>query len=479
MFSQKATSCALKCISRRGFATIAQCSGAPSTFILHRTPWSPPIAKRAKGIYIEREDGVTMIDAVGGAAVTSIGHGHPTVLRAMKEQLDKICCTYNMQLSNEPAEALARHLVEGSNGAFELCGLVSGGSEAMEGSIKAAKQYFYEKGDHKRVNFIGRDLSFHGNTVSMLSLAVQPGRRAPYEGMLDKTHFHHVSPAYATRYSFRGETEVQYVERLRHELEQKFLELGPETIVAFAAETVTGTTTGVVPPPKGYFKAMKSVCDKYGALFILDEVMCGMGRMGSTHTWQTYGDSVAPDIQAVAKGLGGGYAPIGAVLLSSRVARGLRGDGTGFWKHGHTYQALPIACAAALAVQKVIASENLLVNCRTQGAYLGELLTERLRGPFALAAPVTFDVRGGGCFWGVEFDMDRQPNFGMRVQQRAFDRGMVIMGFPGERGGHVMLAPPYNVTRAEVEQIVNLLRDSVEDVVLFFLRMVTLYVFVP
>ncbi|KAG5647508.1 hypothetical protein DXG03_009445 [Asterophora parasitica] len=436
--------------------------GKPSA-ILHRTPWRLPIAKHAEGIYIDLEDGRRVIDAVGGAAVACIGNGHPKVQQAIKDQVDKVSYVYNMQLSNQPAEALAQNLIASSQGAFELAGFVSGGTEAMESVIKLAIQYYADLGQPKRVNFIGRRLSFHGNSLATLSLSYHPARRALVTEHLDTTHFHHVSPAYAKRFQKPDETEEQYVERLRQELEDKFIALGPDTVIGFVAETVVGATTGVLPAPKGYFKAMKSI-------------MSGMGRMGTLHAWESFGDGVKPDIQAVAKGLGGGYASIGAVLLSKKVADAIR-DGSGFWKHGHTYQGQPIATATALAVQKVIEEENLLENIRTQGAYLESLLEKGLRGPNAIAAPYTFDIRGGGGFWGIEFDFTQAPSldfkgtpFGLRVQARALELGLIIMGMTGganvegSQGDHILLAPAYNVRKEEVEKIAGIFVQSVEDV---------------
>ncbi|KAF8623231.1 hypothetical protein AX15_006465 [Amanita polypyramis BW_CC] len=446
--------------------------------ILFRTPWRPPVAVSGEGIYIDLEDGRRIIDAVGGAAVSCVGNGHPKVIQAVKDQLDKVAYVYNMQLSSEPAERLAKTLVKDSNGAFELCTFAAGGSEAMEGVIKLSRQYYVLTGQPQRTNFIARKLSFHGNTIGTLSLAYHPTRRAPYVAVMNSTNFHHVSPAYAKRFQHPDETEEHYVERLKQELEDKFLELGPDTVIGFVAETVVGATTGALPAPKGYFKAMKSVCEKYGALFILDEVMSGMGRMGTLHAWESFGDGASPDIQAVAKGLGGGYAPIGAVLMSKKVATGMRKPG--FWLHGHTYQAHPVSCAAALAVQEVIKSENLLENIRTQGAYLGELLEEKLRGPNALTAPLTFDIRGGGGFWAVEFDVDvpeaaqldlKGDRFAILVQARALKNGLVVMGMPGgatlegTKGEHIIFAPAYNVTKEQIEAIVSIFVQSVEEII--------------
>ncbi|KAF8967730.1 hypothetical protein BDZ97DRAFT_1903295 [Flammula alnicola] len=443
------------------------------TNILHRTPWQPPVAVSAQGSYIELESGQKLLDGVGGAAVACLGNGHPTVVQAIKDQVDKVSYVYNMQLSNVPAEALATKLIETSNGAFALCGFASGGSEAMESVIKLARQYFFETGQTQRTNFIARQLSFHGNTVGTLSLAYHPTRRAPYAAILDDRHFHHVSPAYAKRFQKPEESEEQYVERLRQELENKFIELGPDTVIGFVAETVVGATTGVVAAPKGYFKAMKSVCDKYGALFILDEVMSGMGRMGTLHAWESFGDGVAPDIQAVAKGLGGGYASIGAVLMSQKIADGIR-DNSGLWKHGHTYQAHPLACAASLAVQNVIEQENLLENIRTQGTYFGKLLRDGLTAQNSPAAPYIFDIRGGGGFWAVEFEFGdfsfNGKSFAMLVQARALENGLICMGMngganlEGTKGEHIIFAPAYNVTKEEVEKIAAIFIQSVEEI---------------
>ncbi|KAF5336717.1 hypothetical protein D9758_015080 [Tetrapyrgos nigripes] len=453
-------------------------SKANTTSLIHRTPWTPPIAISAEGLYVTLEDNRRVLDAVGGAAVACIGASNLHVKQAIKDQLDRLPYVYSMQLSNEPAEKLAKVLTASGSGAFDLVGFVSGGSEAMEGVIKLARQYYEEIGQLQRKNFIARKLSYHGNTVATLALAYHPSRRAPYEAILDHDNFHHVSPAFAKRFQLPDETEEQYVLRLQKELEDKFIELGPDTVIGFVAETVVGASTGCCPAPKGYFKAMKEVCDKYGALFILDEVMSGMGRMGTLHAWESFGDGVAPDIQAVAKGLGGGYASIGAVLMNKRVADGLRGK-SGFWKHGHTYQSHPLACAASLAVQEVIESDNLLENCRKQGAYLEKLLNERLRGPNALAAPYTFDVRGGGLFWGIEFDFTspdarkvdlKGKAFAMEVQARALEKSLIIMGMTGgsnlagDRGDHLMLCPAYNITKEEVEKIVDIFVASVEEV---------------
>ncbi|KZT62580.1 PLP-dependent transferase [Calocera cornea HHB12733] len=442
------------------------------TAILHRTPFQPPTAVSAEGLYFTLADGSRIIDAVGGAAVTCIGNGNPVVKQAIKDQVEKLSYCYNTQLSNEPAEQLAKLMLEYAPGAFEQVAFTSGGSEAMEAVIKLACQYFHETKQPQRTNFISRQLSYHGNTLGALSLSGHPSRRKVYEGILNHTSFHHVSPAYAVRFKKEGETDEQYVDRLAKELDDKFQELGPDTVIGFVAETVVGATTGCVPAPKGYFRAMKAVCDKYGALFILDEVMSGMGRMGTTmHAWQTLGDNVAPDIQAVAKGLGGGYVSIGAVLMSPRVSKGIR-EGSGYFFHGHTYQAHPITAAGSLAVQKVIKDDDLLAKGAEAGVYLESRLRATLLDKSSIAAPYVFDIRGGGLFWGIEFELGEKQTpkpFGALLQAKTMEKGLIIIAMAGSleggKGDFAMLAPPYNVTKEEIDMIVKIFVESVEDLV--------------
>ncbi|KZV84309.1 PLP-dependent transferase [Exidia glandulosa HHB12029] len=470
-------------VTANGSPVVVQEPLEPSA-MLHRTPWRPPVAVSGQGIYVTLKDGRKIIDGAGGAAVTSIGNGHPEVVKAIQQQVGKLAYVYSMQMSNEPAEELAKTIIESSNGAFELVGYLSGGSEAMEAVIKMGRQYFLEVGQPQRTRYIARHLSYHGNTMGTLGLCDHPARKDAYMALLpskEQNVYSYVSPAYYARFKKEGETEEQYVQRLKEELDAKFQEVGPETVIGFVAETVVGATTGAVPPPKGYFKAMKEVCDKYGALFILDEVMSGMGRMGTMHAWESFGDGVSPDLQAVAKGLGGGYVSIGAILMSPRIAAGLRG-GSNFWKHGHTYQSHPIACAGALAVQHVIKNENLLDNCRKMGELLESQLRSRLTGPNATSAPYVFDIRGGGLFWGIEFELGplqekMHKKFGPKVSfaallsARCFDNGLVIMGFngganiEGTKGEHILLAPAYNVTKDEVAAIVDIVVKSTEDLI--------------
>ena len=325
--------------------------------VLHRSlRETPPKAIGGEGVWLIGEDGRRILDASGGAAVSCLGHQHPRVIEAMTRQASKLAYAHTGFFSSEPAEALADKLVGHEPGGLGYAYLVSGGSEAIEAGIKLARQYFIEIGQPQRRHFIARRQSYHGNTLGALAAGGNAWRREPYAPLLSSA-FSHVTPAFAYHEKRDSESEVDFVARLAAELEAEFQRLGPENVAAFIAEPVVGATAGCVPAPEGYFRAVREICDRHGALLILDEVMCGMGRTGTLHAWEQEG--IAPDIQAIAKGLGGGYQPIGAMLASGRIVDAIR-DGSGAFQHGHTYLAHPLACAAALEVQRVIEDEQLL-----------------------------------------------------------------------------------------------------------------------
>ncbi len=256
--------------------------------------------------------------------------------------------------------------------------------------------------------------------------------------------------------------------RLADELSAEFQRLDPSTVIAFVAEPIVGATSGCVSAPPGYFRAVREVCDRYGILLILDEVMCGTGRSGTYFAFEQ--EDVVPDIMTIGKGLGGGYAPIAGVLVSEKVVSGLR-DGTGMFNHGHTYQCHPLSCASALAVQKIIKRDGLVERCRLMGLVLENLLHQALDGKKYVG-----DIRGRGLFWGIEFVRDRETKatfepeveFGYRVQRKAFELGVAI--YPGVatvdgvRGDHVLIAPPYTVTEEELKEIARVVREAYESV---------------
>ena len=439
------------------------------TRVLHRSSRAtPPLAVGGHGVWLVEQGGREVLDASGGAAVSCLGHQHPRLVEAIKRQADRLCYAHTGFFSNEPAEALAEELVGHEPGGLAQVYFVSGGSEAVETALKLARQYFLEVGQPARSRFIARRQSYHGNTLGALAAGGNAWRRTPYAPLLSDA-FSHVSPAFAYREMQEGESEDALTARLAEELEAEFQSLGPGNVASVIAEPVVGATAGCVPAPEGYFRAVREVCDRHGALLILDEVMSGMGRTGTRHAWEEEG--IAPDIQAVAKGLGGGYQAIGAVLLSGRIADAIE-TGSGAFQHGHTYLAHPIACAAALEVQRVIRDDGLLANVQA----MGELLDAKLHERFGNHAHVG-DIRGRGLFRAIElvadrasrapFDPARQLN--ARIKKEAFMRGLAC--YPGGgtvdgmRGDHVMLAPPYIVSPAEIDLIVERLGEAVDAAV--------------
>jgi adenosylmethionine-8-amino-7-oxononanoate aminotransferase len=425
----------------------------------------PPVAVSGQGIWLTEQNGHSVMDGSGGAAVACLGHGHPHVLGAMRAQLEKLTYAHTALFSCESAERLADRLVGHAPGGLTHAYFVSSGSEGMEAALKMARQYHVERGEPQRRHVIARRQSYHGNTLGALAAGGNMMRRALYEPILSPA-FHHVSPCYAYRDRADDESEADYVQRLADELEETFQRLGPDSVMAFCAETVVGATLGCVTALPGYFEKMRAICDRHGALLILDEVMSGMGRCGTLHAWEQEG--ISPDIQVIAKGLGGGYQPIGGILVHGRVIAALEA-GSGAFMHGHTYQAHPMACAAALAVQEVIHGENLLENVRAMGTRLEQGLVERL-GNHAHVG----DIRGRGLFWAVELVQDRaskavfDPALKMneRVKRAAYERGLACypMGgtIDGKRGDHVILAPPYNVTSGELDMILDRFAAAIE-----------------
>jgi len=346
----------------------------------------------------------------------------------------------------------------------------------MEAAIKLGRQYYMEVGQPQRTNFIAREDSYHGTTLGALSMSGHLGRRAKYLPLLS-SWVHPISSCNAYRQRLAGETDTAFVSRKAAELDQKFRNLGPDTVIGFVCEPISGASLGCVPYVPGYLAAMKAVCTKYGALFILDEVMCGMGRSGTLHAWQAEhsdesGHNCVPDIQTIGKGLGGGYQPVAGVLIGHKIVEELK-NGSGGFLHGQTYQAFPVASAAALTVQRIIKRDNLLENVRTQGAYLSSLLHKRLD-----SHPHVGDIRGMGLFWGIEFVQNRvskEPfdpklNIAKRVHSTGLSKKWSMSFYPsqgtadGTSGDHVIIAPAYNITPADVEHIVDTIEGVIKDV---------------
>jgi adenosylmethionine-8-amino-7-oxononanoate aminotransferase len=435
------------------------------TRVLHRSGAIPPIAVSGDGLYLQTADGHRVIDASGGAAVACLGHGNRRIAEAIGRQAATMAYSHTGTFSNQPAEDLADIILDGEPGGLSRAWFCSSGSEGNEAAIKLARQYFLEIGQPQRIRTIARRQSYHGTTLGALAAGGNMMRRAYYEPILSQTHSL-VSPCFPYRFKAAVETDAQYLDRLTRELDAEFQRVGPGTVMAFLAEPVVGATTGCVTAIPGYFAAVRSICDRYGALLILDEVMCGMGRTGTMHAWEQEG--ITPDIQVIAKGLGGGYQPIGGILIAGRIVQALE-DGSGGFLHGQTYQAHPVACAAALEVQRIIREDNLVGNVAAMGRRLEIALQERFGNHRHVG-----DIRGRGLFWALEFVTDRASKqtfdpalkLNERVKAEGIARGLATypMGgtIDGTNGDHVIVAPPYIATAADIDTIVERLGDAVD-----------------
>lgn len=426
--------------------------------VLHRNLVSPlPIAERGDGPYLIDATGKRYLDASGGAAVSCLGHSHPRVIEAIRDQVGKAAFAHTSFFSNGPAEALAEHLIGRAPEGFGAgrCAFIGSGSEAMETALKLARQYFLEIGETKRTRFIARHMAYHGNTLGALSVGGHVQRRAPYAPLLFDVG--RVAPCYAYRGQADDETPEAYGERLVAELRAEFERLGPENVAAFVVEPVSGATLGCATPVPGYFKGIRALCDEFGALLIADEVMCGMGRTGTLFAVEQ--EDVCPDIITIAKGLGAGYQPIAGTLASGKVAEALI-SGSGQLANGHTYMSHMLACAGALAVLKTIEDDNLLKNVRQQSEAMRAMLTER----FGQHTHVG-DIRGRGLLLAIELVEDRETKrpfpaalkLSDNIRLVARDKGLIC--YPssgcadGALGDHVLLAPPYIIDQSHVDEI--------------------------
>ncbi|CAB5516994.1 putative aminotransferase [Achromobacter anxifer] len=435
------------------------------THVMHRSlRQTPPVAVRGQGVWVYDSAGRSYIDGSGGAAVSCLGHNHPDVQAAMHAQIDALSYAHTSFFTTEVAEQLADRLVADAPEGISHAYFVSGGSEAVEAALKMARQYFVETGQPQRRHIVARRQSYHGNTLGALAVGGNAWRRAQFAPLLIEVE--HVSPCYAYRDQREGESPEQYGERLAQELEQTFERLGPDTVMAFVAEPVVGATAGAVTAVPGYFRRIREVCDRHGVLLIADEVMCGMGRTGTLYAVEQEG--ITPDLITIAKGLGGGYQPIGAVMVQQRIVDAMQ-QGSGFFQHGHTYLGHAIACAASLAVQNVIRRDGLLARVRAQG----EGLRQRLESALG-AHPHVGDIRGRGLFMGIELVQDRaskhtfDPALSLhaRIKREAMARGLMVypMGgtIDGRHGDHVLLAPPFIISDDELDQLTELLSGAID-----------------
>lgn len=423
----------------------------------------PPIAVSGHGCYLVDSTGKQYLDASGGAAVSCLGHGDADIGEAIKAQVDRLAFAHTGFLTSEPAEALADLLIKHAPGALDRVYLVSGGSEAIEAAIKLARQYFVEKGQGQRRHLITRKQSYHGNTLGALAAGEIASRQANFKPMLMEVS--HIAPCFEYRFREEGESAAEYGQRTAQELEDEILRLGPDTVMAFMAEPVVGATLGAVPAVEGYFQRIREICDKYGVLLILDEVMCGMGRTG--HLFACEADGIAPDILCIAKGFGAGYQPIGAMLCTEVVYDAIAA-GSGSFHNGHTYMGHPIASAAALAVLTAILERGLV----SRVGEMGDKLADALQAKFG-QHPNIGDIRGRGLFRAVELVSDREtkqpfdPARGLagKVKAAAMENGLICYPMSGtvdgHSGDHILLAPPYIIGDAQIGELVTKLEIAI------------------
>ncbi len=438
------------------------------THIIHRAlNTTPPVVKSANGMWVIDQQGKSYIDACGGAAVSCLGHAHPDVLLAMQQQIKTMPYAHTAFFTSEVTEALAAQIVQHTPSSLNHVYFVSGGSEAMESALKMARQYFVEIGQPQRKTFIARRQSYHGNTLGALAVGGNQWRRKQFHPLLIDVK--HVSPCYEYRDKKPDESQQDYTKRLLQELEQTIQAEGPETIIAFCAETIVGATAGAVPATPNYFKGVKEICTRYGILYIADEVMCGMGRSGTLYACEQEGehkDDFVPDLIAIAKGLGGGYQPIGALIAQEYIIDALKKN-SGIFQHGHTYLGHSIAASAALAVQNVIQRDNLLQNVQERGKQLKQLLHTQF-----VNYPHIGDIRGKGLFIGIELvkNKDTKEHFPAalklhaHIKKEAMNQGLMIYPgggtIDGQNGDHILLAPPFICTELDINEIVQRLHAT-------------------
>jgi len=426
-----------------------------------------PVAVRGEGSYIFDDSGKSYLDASGGAAVSCLGHAHPTVIKALHRQLDELTYAHTSFFTSEQAEKLAHRLCLEAPKGIDRVYLVSGGSEAVEAALKLARQYYVEKGEPNRKTIIARQQSYHGNTLGALAAGGNKWRRDQFAPLLIDTH--HIAPCFAYRGKNESENDFEYGQRVANELELKLLELGPETVMAFIAEPVVGATAGAVTAVDGYFRRIREICDKYGVLLVLDEVMCGMGRTGYLYACEH--DETRPDIICIAKGLGAGYQPIGAMLCSSAIYAVIE-NGSGFFQHGHTYLGHPMAAAAANAVLEVLIDQNLLSDVRPKGDALENFLHANFN-----QHPHIGDIRGRGLFRAIELVEDRDTKapfdpelkIAAKIKKSAQNNGLLCYPMSGtidgKQGDHVLLAPPFIISNNELDELVHKLSVTIDQVI--------------
>jgi len=434
--------------------------------VIHRSLRSDPVvAKSCDGAYIFDNNGKKYLDACGGAAVSNLGHNNSVIIDAIGKQIHSIAYAHSAFFTTDVLEEFAE-LVTSLAPGMDRALFLSGGSEANEAAFKLCRQYYVESGQPEKKLFIAREQSYHGNTLGALAVGGNEWRKRDFKPLLKEGH--HISACFEYRLKHPDESSIEYGLRSANELEAKIIELGAENVAAFIAETVVGATAGAVPPVAGYFKRIREICDQYGVMLILDEVMCGVGRTGTMYAYEN--EDIIPDMVTSAKGLGAGYQPVGALLCQNYITDKLR-EGSGFFQHGHTYMGHASAMAGGLATLKYILENDLLKQVNAHGTLLTELLHKNLDNH-----PNVGDNRGAGLFIGIELVADRDtkqpysPKLAVNklIKKEAMKQGLLCypMGgtLDGQNGDHILLAPPFIISESQVHDIATLVTSVIETV---------------
>ncbi len=420
-------------------------------------------AIRAEGVWIEDHNERRILDACGGAVVVNLGHGRREVAEAVYEQMSLFCYVHGTAFTSQPVEALAERLSRHTPTPLNRFYFMTSGSEAVETAIKLARQVHIESGNPQRFRLISRWQSYHGLTLGALAASGRTYFRKPFAPMLPEVV--HIPPPYCLRCAY-GLTYPTCSLRCAAALEDIVLKLGPETVSAFLMEPVSGATLGVYPPPIGYLKKVREICDHYGIILIFDEIMVGMGRTGRWFACQH--ENVSPDVMVLGKGLTSGALPLSAVVTKSEYME-LFAHGSGNFVHGGTFSHHAVAAAAGLAVVKILEEENLVSRVASIASYLENAL-KRLQ----LSSQWIIDTRGIGLLWGVEFGKDkttlepfpRAQKVAERIRESMFDRGVLVYpatGFAGQRGDAIIIAPPYIVSEQEIDLVVQTLSVVLQE----------------
>jgi adenosylmethionine-8-amino-7-oxononanoate aminotransferase len=432
-----------------------------ASHLFYQTRNPRPFLERGEGIYLFDESGKRYIDGSSGAMVSNIGHSNPRVLAKMKAQMDKATFGYRLHFRTHPSEDLAAKTAAMTPEGLDRVFFVSGGSEAVESAVKLARQYALTQGQGSRYKVISRFPSYHGCTFGALDLTGYDPLREPFAPMMEGMPKVAAPATYLDRDNLsEDERGLKYAELLR----DRIIEAGPDTVLAFVMEPVGGASTGALVAPDSYYGRVREICDEFGVLLIYDEVMTGAGRTGKFLAAEHWG--ITPDIVAMSKGFGAGYAPLGAIVAPARIVEPVL-DAGGFL-HGFTYAGNPLACSAGLAVLEELEEQGLIENA----ARMGDVLMDELRGLME-RYPFIGDVRGKGLLTAFEFVADRSTmepldpklNAYDRLVELAYERGLIIYSRRtrgGTAGDHFLIAPPLIITREQIGEMMAILHDALD-----------------